>query len=65
MGKKEKVDFNNPSDFGSIVNQIASAKTGKKIKVNLKLVVALIVYFAVCGLGLNIYWLVKLILNLF
>jgi hypothetical protein len=65
MSKKEKVDFNNPSDFKSIVNEIASAKTGKKVKVNLKLVVALVVYVSVCGLALNVYWLVKLILNLF
>jgi len=66
MSKKSgKIDFNNPGDLGSIVNEIASAKTGVKVKVNLKLIVVIIVYFVVCGLGLNIYWLVNLILKLF
>lgn len=66
MSKKSgKIDFNNPGDIESIVNEIAGAKTGVKLKVNLKLIVVIIFYFVVCGLGLNIYWLVNLILKLF
>jgi len=60
-----KVDFNNQNDIGDIVSQIASAKTGKKIKINMKLIGVIVFYFLICGLGVNIYWIYKLILNLF
>jgi len=64
MSKKQKIDFNSPNDFGSIINEIASAKTGKKVKVPFKGLIFLIVYLAVSGLCANIYWVYLLILKL-
>lgn len=66
MSKKSgKVDFNNPGDIGDIVSQMASAKTGKKVKINFKLLIVIFIYFMITGLCLNVYWIYKLVLNLF
>lgn len=63
--KKQKVDFNDEASFNNIVNEIASQKTGKKININIKLLAVVFSYFCISGIGLNIYWIVKLILKLF
>lgn len=63
--QKKKIDFNNSDDMSSIVSQIASEKTGKKMNINMKLVGVLAAYFIVTGLISNIYFLVKLILYIF
>lgn len=66
MSKKSgKVDFNNPGDIGDIISEMTSAKTGKKVKVPIKFLLVLFIYFMVCGLVSNIYWIYSLILNLF
>ena len=62
---KKKIDFNNPDDSEAFMNKINFSKNSEKLKINLKLVIVFIIYFIACGLGLNIYWLVNLILNLF
>lgn len=64
MSKKQKIDFNNPGDFGSIVNEIASSKTGKKVKIPFKGLLVLVIYLAISGLFINCYWLYLLILKL-
>lgn len=64
MSKKEKVDFNNPGNFSSIVNEMASAKTGKNVKVPIKGILVLIIYLALSGLCINIYWVYLLILKI-
>ncbi len=61
--KSKKVDLNSNDDMSSIVNQMVSAKTGKKF--NLKLIGAIIAYFLLCGAGVNIYWLVLIIKYIF
>ncbi len=63
--KNKKIDFNNPGDLGDIVNSMASAKTGKKINVNMKFVGIATGYFLLSGLIANGYGIVKLILMLF
>lgn len=62
---EKKIDFNNLGDSEVFMNKINVSKNSEKLKINLKLVIVFIIYFIACGLALNIYWLVNLILNLF
>jgi len=56
-----KVDFNKQEDINDIVSQLASAKTGKKIRINMKVVAISAAYFILSGLAVNVYLLIKLI----
>lgn len=74
--KGKKIDFNNAQDFQSIVNQTLNSKlaNGKKnagttaisfLTRNGKPVAIIAGYCLASGIGLNIYWIIKLISLIF
>lgn len=72
MGKidEESFDFNNPKSFEKLIKGVSTKKDKKGFSVGdivsfvmrNKITVALVaIYFLLCGLSLNVYWIFKLI----
>ncbi len=71
-----KIDFNSQDDVKMLVKEVSKQKGSKVDKIdlakitafvmsNIKPIIISVVYLGICGLSLNIYWIVKLIVKLF